>query len=189
MRAHFLCVVRKNILARLYWVFHSLPDRCICGSVCAPSYCGRVGCRSRHHALCANLSDLSDMAYMSWTSVEVAPSSALSAAAFLTDILAWFASASCKVKTPSTGSARRFSVLSTHNNNNDKYNNNNNNNKFNNNQSNNHNNYFDNNNNNHNNHSNNINQNNNHNQNTHIHKYIMHIVYSFICLCEYVAYL
>ena len=49
--------------ARLYWVFLSLPDRCVC-DVCALSYCRGAGHGSRHRALCANLSDLSDMAYV-----------------------------------------------------------------------------------------------------------------------------
>ena len=39
-----------------------LTVRCVCGSVYALSYCREVGHGSRHLMLCANLSDLSDMA-------------------------------------------------------------------------------------------------------------------------------
>ena len=29
LRMHLICAVRKNALARLYWVFLNLPDRCV----------------------------------------------------------------------------------------------------------------------------------------------------------------
>ena len=84
---HLICAVCKNTLAWLYWVFLSLPDRCVCGGVYAPSYCGGVSHRSRHRVLCTNLSDLSDMACVldvCWGCAS--PSSALSTAVSVTDM-------------------------------------------------------------------------------------------------------
>ena len=82
-----MCGSQKNALTRLYWVFLSLPDRCVCEGGCAPSYCGGVGHRSRHRVLCANLSDLPDMACVldvCWGCTSL--SLALSAAASVTDM-------------------------------------------------------------------------------------------------------
>ena len=67
-----------------------------------------------------------------WTSVEVehhravrSPLQPLLLMCTCAHLLAWFAGVCCKVKTPSTGSARKVSVLFTHNNNNSNNNSNN----------------------------------------------------------------
>ena len=77
---------------------------------------------------------------MCWTSVEVAhhravrsPLQPLRQTFTCAHLLAWFAGVCCKVKTPSTGLARRVSVLFTYNNNNNNNNNDNNDNNMNNN--------------------------------------------------------
>ena len=113
---------------------------------------------------CCTLTSLTYLTWLvCWTSVEVAhhravrfPLQPLWLTCTCAHLLAWFAGVCCKVKTPSTGSARRVSVLSTLNNNSDNHNNNNNNynnNKYNNNSN---NNKSNNNNNNHNNNYNHV---------------------------------
>ena len=52
-----MCGSQKRSSKIITGVFR-LPDRCVCGGVCAPNYCGGVGHASRHRVLCVNLSDM-----------------------------------------------------------------------------------------------------------------------------------